>query len=170
MPTEASDSELVEASSSGLLFASSGSPPLASALEWPSGNEGISRSSSYLTLADDMRNGTTQPTNARAIVPYVRPQARLEPWCLQNTDRLSAALDALRCTSKISLLDIFMRAGCSNALRACCCLPAGCSVVVGVRSSSLAYRADGREGELDAPSCEGGCMSVLLACWLQLIL
>ena len=33
MPTEASDSELVEASSSGLLFASSGSPPLASALE-----------------------------------------------------------------------------------------------------------------------------------------
>lgn len=75
MPTEASESDLVEASSSGLLFAYSGSPRLASALEWPSGNEGISRSSSYLTLADHMRNGTTQQTNARAIVPYVRPQA-----------------------------------------------------------------------------------------------
>ena len=75
MPTEASDSDLVEASSGGLLFDYSGSPPLASALEWPSGNEDISRSSSFLTLADEMRNGASQPTNAHAIVPYVRPKA-----------------------------------------------------------------------------------------------
>ena len=123
MPADASESDLVEASSGGLLYASSGSPSLASALEWPSGNEGLSRSSSYLTLADDMRNVTAQPTNARAIVPYARPQARLEACCLPDTDRLSATLEALCRTSEISLLDIFMRAGCQwRSVLAVACL------------------------------------------------
>ncbi|KAK9843691.1 hypothetical protein WJX81_002577 [Elliptochloris bilobata] len=76
MPTEASDSgsELVEASSSGLLLAFSTSPPPTAALEWPLGNEPFSRNNSYLTV-DDMRNGAAQPTqpHERAIVPYVAP-------------------------------------------------------------------------------------------------
>ena len=121
MPTEASDSELVEASSSGLLFAYSGSPPLASALEWPSGNEDISRSSSFLTLADDMRNGTAQPTNAHAIVPYVRPQACCQTLLLALHCQALLSSDSTVQLQKISLLELFT---CGPVVQVRCALAA----------------------------------------------
>lgn len=105
MRTEASDSELVEASSSGLLFAGSGSPPLASALEWPSGNEGISRA--VATSPWQMICGMEQPSQ-QMRVPLChtcgpgpaenRAACRTPIGCLQHWRRRAAHVKYLYLT------------------------------------------------------------------------
>ena len=120
-----------------------------------------------------MRNGTAQPTNARAFVPYVRPQACLEACCLPCKTLIGCLQHWRRCAAQVKYLCLTSSRG--QLVRWCCVLAVAClQVVLGMLGlvQHVSIWRNRRQVEaiqmLEAPKYMPGRLPLSAACLMAL--